>query len=173
MADTSRYFGIGLDTTQLKKQAEEARKAFGRIGEEALRQAKTMDQAFSGQIIPPAFEKDIQRLSKLSIDAFGSLSDTARKAITEIQEDILSLSNLEKMMQRLDQSCEDGEIATKDYLNAQARLSVLHEQITASIRQQEQALKRDTAQMAAAGDSITSMQAKVALLTAEYNVSSA
>ena len=168
MADTSRYFGIGLDTTQLKKQAEEARKAFGRIGEEALRQAKTMDQAFSGQIIPPAFEKDIQRLSKLSIDAFGSLSDTARKAITEIQEDILSLSNLEKMMQRLDQSCEDVEIATKDYLNAQARLSVLHEQITASIRQQEQALKRDTAQMAAAGDSITSMQAKVALLTAEY-----
>lgn len=168
MADTSRYFGIGLDTTQLKKQAEEARKAFSRIGDEAMKQAKVMDQAFSGQIIPPAFEKDIQRLSKLSIDAFGSISDTARKAITEMQEDILSLSNLEKMMQQLNKSYEDGEIATKDYLNAQARLTVLHEQITASIRQQEQALKQDTAQMEIAGDSITSMQAKVALLTTEY-----
>ena len=168
MADTSRYFGIGLDTTQLKKQAEEARKAFSRIGDEAMKQAKVMDQAFSGQIIPPAFEKDIQRLSKLSIDAFGSISDTARKAMTEMQEDILSLSNLEKMMQQLNKSYEDGEIATKDYLNAQARLSVLHEQIADSIRQQEQALKRDSAQMEVAGDSITSMQAKVALLTAEY-----
>ena len=168
MADTSRYFGIGLDTGQLKKQADEARKAFDRIGEEAVKQSGVIDKAFSGKPITSGLEKEFERLSKMSIDAFGSLSENARRTMTEMQEDILSLSNLEKMMQRLDKSYEEGTVSTQDYLKAQARLAVLHEQITDSIRQQEQALKRDAAQMDIAGDSITSMQAKVALLTNEY-----
>ena len=168
MADTSRYFGIGLDTGQLKKQADEARKAFDRIGEEAVKQSGVIDKAFSGKPITSGLEKEFERLSKMSIDAFGSLSENARRTMTEMQEDILSLSNLEKMMQRLDKSYEEGTVSTQDYLKAQARLAVLHEQITDSIQQQEQALKRDAAQMDIAGDSITSMQAKVALLTNEY-----
>ena len=168
MADTSRYFGIGLDTGQLKKQSDEARKAFDRIGEEAVKQSEVIDKAFSGKLITSGLEKEFERLSKMSIDAFGSLSEKARRTMTEMQEDILSLSNLEKMLQRLDKSYENGTVSTQDYLNAQARLTVLHEQITDSIRQQEQALKRETAQMDIAGDSITSMQAKVALLANEY-----
>ena len=56
MADTSRYFGIGLDTGQLKKQADEARKAFDRIGEEAVMQSGVIDKAFSGKPITSGLE---------------------------------------------------------------------------------------------------------------------
>lgn len=127
-----------------------------------------MERAFSGQAISSGLEKDFKRLSRMSMDAFGSISDNARKIAKEMQEDILSLSNVDKMMRLLNRSYENGEVATQDYIDAQARLTVLREQITASILQEEQALKRDTAQMEVAGDSITSMQAKVSLLVGEY-----
>ena len=56
----------------------------------------------------------------------------------------------------------------QEYISASARLTVLHEQITGAIQQNEQVLRREKQQMEIAGDSIVSMQAKVALLTTEY-----
>lgn len=168
MADKSRYFGIGIDTKELEKSIERGKQAFAKLGDEALKQGKVIDKIFSGQDISSNLDADFKRLSRLSIDAFGSISADAQRVMKEIQEDTLSLGNVEKMMQGLNKAYEEGSISMKEYVNASARLTVLHEHIANAILQNEQALRRDKQQMDIAGDSIVSMQAKVALLTTEY-----
>ena len=168
MADTSRYFGIGIDTRDLDKGIERGRQGFIKLGEEALRQGKVIDKVFSGQDLSSNMESEFKRLSRLSVEAFGSLSQEAQRAMREMQEDTLSLGNVERMMQGLNKAYEGGEISMREYVNAAARLTVLHEQISGAIQQNEQALRREKQQMDIAGDSIVSMQAKVALLTTEY-----
>ena len=168
MADTSRYFGIGLDTKDLEKSIEKGRQGFIKLGDEALKQGKVIDKVFSGQDLSGNLDAEFKRLSRMSIEAFGSISASAQRMMQEIQEDTLSLSNVEKMMQALNKAYEEGNISMQEYVNASARLTVLHEQIAKSIQQSEQALRRETQQMDIAGDSIVSMQAKVALLTTEY-----
>ena len=168
MADTGRYFGIGLDTKELEKSIEKGKQAFAKLGDEALKQGKIIDKVFSGQDISSNLDAEFKRLSRLSIDAFGSISADAQRIMKEIQEDTLSLGNVEKMMHGLNNAYEDGSISTQEYITASARLTVLHEQIAGAIQQNEQVLRRKTQQMEIAGDSIVSMQAKVALLTTEY-----
>ena len=168
MADKSRYFGIGIDTKELEKSIERGKQAFAKLGDEALKQGKVIDNIFSGQDISSNLDAEFKRLSRLSIDAFGSISADAQRVMKEIQEDTLSLSNVEKMMQGLNKAYEEGSISMQEYISASARLTVLHEQITGAIQQNEQVLRRETQQMEIAGDSIVSMQAKVALLTTEY-----
>ena len=168
MADKSRYFGIGIDTKELEKSIERGKQAFAKLGDEALKQGKVIDKIFSGQDISSNLDAEFKRLSRLSIDAFGSISADAQRVMKEIQEDTLSLGNVEKMMQGLNKAYEEGSISMQEYISASARLTVLHEQITGAIQQNEQVLRRETQQMEIAGDSIVSMQAKVALLTTEY-----
>ena len=168
MAETSRYFGIGLDTKDLEKSIEKGRQGFIKLGDEALKQGKVIDKVFSGQDLSANLDSEFKRLSRMSIDAFGSISASAQRMMKEIQEDTVSLGNVEKMMQGLNKAYEEGNISMQEYVNASARLTVLHEQITKSIQQSEQALRRETQKMDIAGDSIVSMQAKVALLTTEY-----
>lgn len=168
MADKSRYFGIGIDTKELEKSIERGKQAFAKLGDEALKQGKVIDKIFSGQDISSNLDAEFKRLSRLSIDAFGSISADAQRVMKEIQEDTLSLGNVEKMMQGLNKAYEEGSISMQEYISASARLTVLHEQIAGAIQQNEQELRRETQQMEIAGDSIVSMQAKVALLTTEY-----
>ena len=168
MAETSRYFGVRLDTKDLEKSIEKGRQGFIKLGDEALKQGKVIDKVFSGQDLSANLDSEFKRLSRMSIEAFGSISASAQRMMQEIQEDTLSLSNVEKMMQALNKAYEEGNISMQEYVNASARLTVLHEQIAKSIQQSEQALRRETQQMDIAGDSIVSMQAKVALLTTEY-----
>ena len=168
MAETGRYFGIGLDTKDLDKSVEKGRQGFIRLSEEAVRQGKVIDKVFSGQDLSADLESEFKRLSRMSVEAFGSVSAEARRMMKEIQEDTLSLRNVENMIRGLNKAYEEGSVSMEEYITTSARLTVLHEQISGAIQENEQALKRSTQQMDIAEDSIVSMQAKVALLTTEY-----
>ena len=182
MADTSRYFGIGLDVSKLIKDAEKAKAAFDSIGEEALKQGKAIDNAFKG-ISSKEFQKfregfgaglsdqiagTIKSLETQGVQLFGSLSKEAQGYIAKMQESQAALSNVDKYQSALNEAYEEGRISLQDYTQASARMYVLREEITKSLAENEQALKRNTVQMDVAEDSIVSMQAKVALLTTEY-----
>lgn len=99
---------------------------------------------------------------------FGSLSKEAQGYIAKMQESQAALANVDKYQSALNEAYEEGRISLQDYTQASARMYVLREEITKSLAENEQALKRNTVQMDVAEDSIVSMQAKVALLTTEY-----
>lgn len=163
------YFGIRLDTDKLQQDAEKAKKAFDEIGKEAEKQGSVIDKAFSGTTLSINLEKELKNIEKLSLDAFGSISSNAQRIVREIQEDTLSLSNVEKMMSALNSAYEKGTISQSEYINAASRLEVLHRNISSAIQQNEAALKAETTIIdKLADDSMTALQAKVTLLTAEY-----
>lgn len=181
-ADTGRYFGIGLDVSKLIKDAEKAKAAFDSIGEEALKQGKAIDNAFKG-ISSKEFQKfregfgaglsdqiagTMKSLEAQGVQLFGSLSKEAQGYIAKMQEAQAALTNVDKYQSALNEAYEEGRISLQDYTQASARMYVLREEITKSLAENEQALKRNTVQMDVAEDSIVSMQAKVALLTTEY-----
>lgn len=181
-ADTGRYFGIGLDVSKLIKDAEKAKAAFDSIGEEALKQGKAIDNAFKG-ISSKEFQKfregfgaglsdqivgTMKSLEAQGVQLFGSLSKEAQGYIAKMQESQAALANVDKYQSALNEAYEEGRISLQDYTQASARMYVLREEITKSLAENEQALKRNTVQMDISEDSIVSMQAKVALLTAEY-----
>lgn len=181
-ADTGRYFGIGLDVSKLIKDAEKAKVAFDSIGEEALKQGKAIDNAFKG-ISSKEFQKfregfgaglsdqiagTIKSLETQGVQLFGSLSKEAQGYIAKMQESQAALANVDKYQSALNEAYEEGRISLQDYTQASARMYVLREEITKSLAENEQALKRNTIQMDISEDSIVSMQAKVALLTTEY-----
>lgn len=181
-ADTGRYFGIGLDVSKLIKDAEKAKAAFDSIGEEALKQGKAIDNAFKG-ISSKEFQKfregfgaglsdqivgTMKSLEAQGVQLFGSLSKESQGYIAKMQESQAALANVDKYQSALNEAYEEGRISLQDYTQASARMYVLREEITKSLAENEQALKRNTVQMDVAEDSIVSMQAKVALLTTEY-----
>lgn len=181
-ADTGRYFGIGLDVSKLIKDAEKAKAAFDSIGEEALKQGKAIDNAFKG-ISSKEFQKfregfgaglsdqiagTMKSLEAQGVQLFGSLSKEAQGYIAKMQEAQAALANVDKYQSALNEAYEEGRISLQDYTQASARMYVLREEITKSLAENEQALKRNTVQMDIFEDSIVSMQAKVALLTTEY-----
>ena len=169
MAEGQEYFGIRLDTDKLQQDAEKAKKAFDEIGKEAEKQGSVIDKAFSGTTLSINLEKELKNIEKLSLDAFGSISSNAQRIVREIQEDTLSLSNVEKMMSALNSAYEKGTISQSEYINAASRLEVLHRNISSAIQQNEAALKAETTIIdKLADDSMTTLQAKVTLLTAEY-----
>lgn len=169
MAEGQEYFGIRLDTDKLQQDAEKAKKAFDEIGKEAEKQGSVIDKAFSGTTLSINLEKELKNVEKLSLDAFGSISSNAQRMIREIQEDTLSLSNVEKMMSALNSAYEKGTISQSEYINAASRLEVLHRNISSAIQQNEAALKAETTIIdKLADDSMTALQAKVTLLTTEY-----
>lgn len=169
MAEGQDYFGIRLDTDKLQQDAEKAKKAFDEIGKEAEKQGSVIDKAFSGTTLSINLEKELKNIEKLSLDAFGSISSNAQRIVREIQEDTLSLSNVEKMMSALNSAYEKGTISQSEYINAASRLEVLHRNISSAIQQNEAALKAETTIIdKLADDSMTALQAKVTLLTAEY-----
>lgn len=163
-----RYFFIELENSRLKKQSEEVKKAFSDMADEAVRQGKEIDEAFSVRNISGGMVKEFARLEKLSVEAFGGITENARRMVSEIQEDTLALSNVQKMMQALEKAYSDGTISQNNYIKAASRLTVLQENIANAIQDNEEALRRESRQLDVAGDSILSMQAKVALLTTEY-----
>lgn len=163
------YFSIGIDIDKLQKDAEKAKEAFDSIGKEAEKQSSIIDKIFSGGGLSIGLEKDLKNIEKMSIDAFGSMSENAQRLVKEIQEDTLSLSNVEKMMSALNSAYEKGTISQSEYINAASRLEVLHRNISSAIRQNEAALKAETTIIdKLADDSMTALQAKVTLLTTEY-----
>ena len=110
----------------------------------------------------------MKSLEAQGVQLFGSLSKEAQGYIAKMQESQAALANVDKYQSALNEAYEEGRISLQDYTQASARMYVLREEITKSLAENEQALKRNTVQMDVAEDSIVSMQAKVALLTTEY-----
>lgn len=167
MAD-DRYFAIGLDLSQLEKDMKEGKKMFDSLNEEILRQSRALDSAFAGTDLTSNFKKELESMNKMSFDAFSELTEEAQHLMKEMQEDTLSLSAVEKMLRQLNAAYREGKVSTQDYIDTSARLTVLHTNIADAIWRNEQELEVERISLDVVGDSITSMQTRVALLTTEY-----
>ena len=165
MADIN--YKVTIDTAELNRQTREVADRFKKMGNDIAKEGQKIDsvwkQVESG--IPKSALKNIETLSN---DVFGNLSTKAQQLSKDIQEDILTLGQLEKMQNALNDAYEGGEVGLDSYLTTQARLSVLHDEIANAITNNEQALRRESASMSIEEDSIAGLQSKVALLTAEY-----
>ena len=181
-------FSSGIDNSQLKADAEDAKNIFRGITATAVKGGTDIDKAFKNIGTPSKslasltmanigetvgktrkeLEQAFINIDKLSGEAFSTLSDKAKQLTREIQEDTLMLSRLETMQEALNDTYEKGGISLNDYIGAQARLSVLHDQVANAIRDNEQALRAEISTTEIVEDSISSLQAKVSLLTVEY-----
>ena len=112
--------------------------------------------------------ENFKRLDQQSREAFDSMSKDAQKYIQEIQQNTLSLQQLEKMQAGLNSLFEDGDIDLNTYIQSQARLTVLHEELSKGINESRAALEAETTTTKIAADSIAGLHAKVLMLTTDY-----
>ena len=179
-------YAITLDTSQLEASSRKASGEFARMGDDAAKAGKRIDMAFNraggkslakltmeslGDSVGKSgkeMEQAFARIDRESAAAFDGMSDKARLLAKDIQEDTAYLKRIESMQEALNDTYEQGGMSLDRYITSQARLSVLHEQVEASIQNTEKALRAETASIDIAEDSITAMQAKVSLLTVEY-----
>lgn len=150
---------------------EESKKAVSAIKDvvsEVEAESIKLDKTIANLGVESALGRQFERLDRLGREAFGEMSVKAQQLAKDIQENTLALSNLEKMQRALNDQYEAGKITLDDYISAQARLTVLHENISNAILKNEQALRSESATMGQAEDSMASMQRQVALLTTSY-----
>lgn len=163
------YFGIRLDTDKLEQDAAKAKKAFDEIGKKAQETGKKIDNSISGESLASRLKKSMSEINNLTAHAFDGVSTNAQKMIKDIQESTLQLRNVERLMSELNLAYEKGAVSQNDYINAAARLTVVHDNIAKSIRDTEAALKAQNVVVEQlADDSMTALQTKVTLLTTEY-----
>lgn len=112
--------------------------------------------------------ENFKRLDQQSREAFDNMSKDAQKYVKEIQENILSLQQVEKMQAGLNSLYEDGDIDLNAYIQSQARLTVLHEELAKGINESRAALESETTTTKIAADSIAGLHAKVLMLTTDY-----
>lgn len=112
--------------------------------------------------------ENFKRLDQQSREAFDNMSKDAQKYVKEIQENILSLQQVEKMQAGLNSLYEDGDIDLNAYIQSQARLTVLHEELAKGINENRAALEAETTTTKIATDSIAGLHAKVLMLTTDY-----
>lgn len=112
--------------------------------------------------------ENFKRLDQQSREAFDNMSKDAQKYVKEIQQNILSLQQVEKMQAGLNSLYEDGDIDLNAYIQSQARLTVLHEELAKGINESRAALEAETTTTKIAEDSIAGLHAKVLMLTTDY-----
>ena len=112
--------------------------------------------------------ENFKRLDQQSREAFDNMSKDAQKYVKEIQQNILSLQQVEKMQAGLNSLYEDGDIDLNAYIQSQARLTVLHEDLAKGINESRAALEAETTTTKIAADSIAGLHAKVLMLTTDY-----
>ena len=112
--------------------------------------------------------ENFKRLDQQSREAFDNMSKDAQKYIKEIQQNILSLQQVEKMQAGLNSLYEEGNIDLNAYIQSQARLTVLHEELAKGINESRAALEAETNTTKIASDSIAGLHAKVLMLTTDY-----
>lgn len=112
--------------------------------------------------------ENFKRLDQQSREAFDNMSKDAQKYVKEIQQNILSLQQVEKMQAGLNSLYEDGDIDLNTYIQSQARLTVLHEELAKGINESRAALEAETTTTKIAEDSIAGLHAKVLMLTTDY-----
>lgn len=187
MNDNGRTnYSVSLDTSELEASAKKVINTFKTMGNDIEKEGKRIDNAFDslggkslvgismkslGDDVKKAradIEQSFIRIDKMSMEAFGSMSSKAQQLAKDIQDDTVMLKQLEMMQTALNDTYEKGGVSLNEYLTAQARLAVLHEQVENAIVENDKALKAENSTMKIAEDSIASLQAKVSLLTVEY-----
>lgn len=187
MNDNGRTnYSVSLDTSELEASAKKVINTFKTMGNDIEKEGKRIDNAFDslggkslvgismkslGDDVKKAradIEQSFIRIDKMSMEAFGSMSSKAQQLAKDIQDDTVMLKQLEMMQTALNDTYEKGGVSLNEYITAQARLAVLHEQVENAIIENDKALKAENTTMEIAEDSIASLQTKVSLLTVEY-----
>lgn len=179
-------YSVSLDTSELEASAKKVIDTFKSMGNDIEKEGKRIDNTFKsiggkslagitmgslGDDVKKAradIEQSFVRIDKMSMEAFGSMSSKAQQLAKDIQDDTVMLKQLEMMQTALNDTYEKGGVSLNEYLTAQARLAVLHEQVENAIIENDKALKAENSTMELAEDSIASLQARVSLLTVEY-----
>jgi len=112
--------------------------------------------------------ENFKRLDQQSRDAFNKMSKEAQQYTKDIQSNILALQQVEKMQSGLNALFEEGNVDLDSYIQSQARLTVLHEELAKAIQKSEANLRAESVAGKIAGDSIAGLHAKVLLLTTDY-----
>ena len=187
MNDNGRTnYSVSLDTSELEASAKKVTNTFKSMGNDIEKEGKRIDNTFKsiggkslagitmgslGDDVKKAradIEQAFVRIDKMSMEAFGSMSSKAQQLAKDIQDNTVMLKQLEMMQTALNDTYEKGGVSLNEYLTAQARLAVLHEQVENAIIENDKALKAENTTMEIAEDSIASLQARVSLLTVEY-----
>ena len=159
--------GISSDVGRVGAQADAVQKGLERLRSKAGQTAASVSGIFPkiGEGIP---KETLALFDRMSDELFGGMSQKARQLVEDIQEDTLSLRQVEQMQHALNDAYEQGTLSLGEYLATQARLSVLHDRIAQVVSANEQALRREAAAADVAEDSIAALQMRVTLLTTEY-----
>lgn len=114
--------------------------------------------------------ENFKRLDQQSRDAFNKMSKEAQQYTKDIQSNILALQQVEKMQSGLNTLYEEGNMDLDSYIQSQARLTVLHDELAKAIQENEANLRAESVAGKIAEDSIAGLHAKVLLLTTYYRL---
>ena len=81
--------------------------------------------------------ENFKRLDQQSRDAFNKMSKEAQQYTKDIQSNILALQQVEKMQSGLNTLYEEGNMDLDSYIQSQARLTVLHDELAKAIQENE------------------------------------
>nr|DAG10361.1 MAG TPA: tail tape measure protein [Caudoviricetes sp.] len=112
--------------------------------------------------------ENFKRLDQQSRDAFNKMSKESQQYTKDIQSNILALQQVEKMQSGLNTLYEEGNMDLDSYIQSQARLTVLHDELAKAIQENEANLRAESVAGKIAEDSIAGLHAKVLLLTTDY-----
>ena len=162
------FFSAEIDTDKFKKAADDMKKELQSVVSAADVGSKRIDKIFSNVGQSQGLKKMFEDISRAGRGAFADISERAQQLVKDIQGDIVQLSQLEKVQRAVNDEYEAGNMSLDDYISAQARLSVLHDDLSEAIRTNEQALRSEHQMLKISGDSMVAMQAQVAQLTTAY-----
>lgn len=162
------FFSAEIDTDKFKKAADDMKKELQSVVSSADIESKRIDKIFSNVGQSQGLKKMFEDISRAGRGAFADISERAQQLVKDIQGDIVQLSQLEKVQRAVNDEYEAGKMSLDDYIATQARLSVLHDNLSEAIRTNEQALRSERQILEISGDSMVAMQAQVAQLTTAY-----
>lgn len=162
------FFSAEIDTDKFKKAADDMKKELQSVVSAADIESKRIDKIFSNVGQSQGLKKMFEDISRAGRGAFADISERAQQLVKDIQGDIVQLSQLEKVQSAVNDEYEAGNMSLDDYISAQARLSVLHDNLSEAIRTNEQALRSEHQMLKISGDSMVAMQAQIAQLTTAY-----
>lgn len=162
------WFTAGIDTDKFKKAADDMKKELQSVASAADIESKRIDKIFTNVGQSRELKQMFEDISRAGRGAFVEISERARQLVKDIQGDIVQLSQLEKVQKALNDEYEAGKISLEDYISAQARLSVLHDNLSEAINTNEQSLRSERQMLELSGDSMVAMQSQIAQLTTAY-----
>lgn len=162
------FFSAEIDTSKFKKAADDMKKELQSVVSTADVESKRIDKIFSNIGQNQGLKRMFEEMSRAGRGAFADISERAQQLVKDIQRDVIQLSQLEKVQGAVNDEYEAGKMSLDDYISAQARLSVLHDNLSDAIRTNEQALRSERQMLEISGDSMVAMQAHIAQLTTAY-----